>query len=214
MTSSREDMIASLTQDLEPVRAYSARNGAALLAIAGGLTVIGVLLIEGIWHGMTNGDASAFFWVTNGLLTLLGLASSAAVIAMASPRVGGRSDAPLWLGVMLVILPIVAVLSVVRQQHGMEVIANDMYGFHCLSHSLFATVLMFASLTVWLRRGAPVSVNSAGWLTGVASGSLGAVAYGISCSIDSITHLGIWHVAPVAISAIAGRLIVPHLVRW
>lgn len=207
-------MIASLTQDLAPVRAFSSRDGAALLAVAGGLTVIGVLLIDGFWHGVANGEASAFFWVTNGVLALLGLASSAAVIAMASPRVGSRSDAPLWLGAMLAILPIVAVLSVVRHQHGVEAIAEDMYGTYCLSHALFSSVLMFASLTFWLRRGAPVSVNNAGWLTGIAAGALGAVAYGMSCSMDSVSHLGVWHVAPVIISAIAGRLIVPHLIRW
>ncbi len=207
-------MIASLTQDLAPVRAFSARDGAALLSVAGVLTVVGVLLVEGLWHGVVDGGASAFFWFTNGLLGLLGLASAGAVIAMASPRVGSRSDAPLWLGAMLAILPIVAVLSLVRQQHGVEVITNDMYGIHCLSASLFATTLMFASLTVWLRRGAPVSVNAAGWLTGLASGALGTLAYGISCSMDSVSHLGVWHVAPVVIASLAGRLIVPPLIRW
>ncbi len=210
----RENLIASLTEELEPVRAFNARDGMGLLAIAAALTFAAVVMVEGFWHGIVSGEASAFFWITSGLLALLGLASAGAVIAMASPRVGNRFDAPVWLSAMMVVLPIGALLSAMPQQHGLDAIVNDMYGMHCLTYSMFSTVLIGAALTLWLRRGATVSLNAAGWFTGIAAGSLGALAYGISCSIDSITHLGTWHIAPVAISALLGRLIVPHLVRW
>jgi len=214
MKPAKEDMIASLTEELEPVRAFNTRDGMALLAVAAALTFAGVLVFEGFWHGILTGEASAFFWITNGLLALLGLASAGAVIAMASPRVGNRFDAPVWLSAMMAVLPVSAMLSVMPQQHGLDAIVNDMYGMHCLTYSLLSTVLIGAALTAWLRRGATVSLNAAGWFAGIAAGSLGTLAYGMSCSIVSITHLGIWHIAPVVISAVLGRLIVPQLVRW
>jgi len=214
MKPAREDMIASLTEGLEPVRAFNSRDGMGLLAIAAALTFAGVLMIKGFWVGILTGEASAFFWITNGLLALLGLASAGAVIAMASPRVGNRFDAPVWLSAMMVVLPISALLSSIPQQHGLGAIVNDIDGVHCLSHSLLSSVLIGAALTAWLRRGATVSPNAAGWFAGIAAGSLGTLVYGMSCSVVSITHLGIWHIAAVVISAILGRIIVPHLVRW
>lgn len=62
------------------------------------------------------------------------------------------------------------------------------------------------------RRAGPP--NAPGFYTGVAAGALGSLAYGLSCPFDAIGHLGIWHVAPVAVSAALGRLGVPVLIRW
>ncbi|MBT8388033.1 MAG: DUF1109 domain-containing protein, partial [Altererythrobacter sp.] len=67
---------------------------------------------------------------------------------------------------------------------------------------------------MWLRPGAPVSQQAAGWFTGIASGAIGTLIYGMSCPVDSVTHMGIWHVVPVAVAAVAGRLIVPKLITW
>lgn len=50
--------------------------------------------------------------------------------------------------------------------------------------------------------------------SGLAAGALGAAAYGLSCSLTGETHLGIWHVVPVFAMVLAGRFVVPHLVRW
>ena len=53
-----------------------------------------------------------------------------------------------------------------------------------------------------------------GWLTGLASGALGTLAFGITCPLDGIVHLGLWHVLPVPLAALAARVIVPPLIRW
>lgn len=207
-------MIAGLTEDLAPVRAFNPRDGAMLVAGAGALTVLGVLLVEGFWHGIVAGDASPFFWVTNGLLLILGLASASAVIMMASPRVGNRYDAPKWASAMLAVLPIAALITVIPHLQEGTYSMSGMFATHCIQASLIASLLTGAALTLWLRRGAPVSLNLTGWFTGLAAGALGTAAFGISCSYDSVTHLGISHVLPVVVTAIAGRLVVPPLVRW
>lgn len=214
MNPNRDNLIAGLTDKLAPVRAFRPRDGGAMLAAAVLATLVGVELIEGLWRGILAGEAAPFFWVTSGLLLVLGLSASGAVIAMSSPGVGNRHDAPKWASAMLAVLPLAAIFSVLPHSDGADAILADEYASHCVQASLVATSASFAALVLWLRRGAPVSLELAGWFTGIGAGALGTLAYGLSCTVDSITHLGIWHVVPVAITAIAGRLAVPHLVRW
>lgn len=213
MTRDRDNLIAGLTEELAPVRAYSPRDGAILVTLAVLATVLAVDFFQGLWSGVITGEAEPFFWVTNGLLLLLGLASGSAVIAMASPHVGSRHDAPNWAAAMVAILPIAAIISVLPHGHGPSALV-DPVSFHCLISSVIASTVTGGALLIWLRRGAPVSLERAGWFTGLAAGALGAVAYGLSCPITTVTHLGIWHVLPVAITAAVGRLVIPRLVSW
>ncbi len=213
MNKNRDDLIAGLTEELAPVRSFSERDGMTLVVVAAVATFLGVLAIEGLWIGAFQGEAAPFFWVTNGLLLLLGLASAGAVIAMASPGVGNRHDAPKWSFAMLGVLPLAALSSVVSHDAGIGAL-NDDAALHCLSASLIAAAAIGGALTMWLRRGAPVSQQAAGWFTGIAAGAIGTLLYGFSCPVDSVTHLGIWHVVPVAVAAIAGRLILPKLIAW
>lgn len=213
MNKNRDNLIADLTEELAPVRTFKSRDGMALVALAAAVTLAGVMLIEGLWVGAFQGEAAPFFWVTNGLLLLLGLASTGAVIAMASPGVGNRHDAPKWSFAMLGVLPLAAFISVLS--HGSETAAlNDPFALHCFTASLLSATVTGGALTMWLRRGAPVSHEAAGWFTGIAAGAIGTLIYGMSCPVDSVTHMGIWHVVPVAIAAIAGRLAVPKLIAW
>ena len=213
MNRAREDLIAGLTEDLKPVRTLRSRDGFAIVALSALATFALAQLGEGIWIEGITGAASPFFWVTNGLLLVLGLAAASTVVTMASPGVGNKHDTPSWAAVMVGVLPVAALISVFSRPDGF-VALNDGYIWHCISSSLFASALTAGALVLWLRRGAPVSLNLAGWFTGLAAGALGTVVYGMSCYIDTIAHLGIWHVVPVVATAIAGRLIVPHLVRW
>lgn len=213
MNKNRDNLIAGLTEELAPVRSFGKRDGMALVALAAMVTLAGVHVFEGLWTGAFQGEAAPFFWVANGLLLLLGMASAGAVISMASPGVGNRYDAPKWAFAMLGVLPLAALISILS--HGGSTAAlSDPYALHCLSSSLFAATVTGGALTLWLRRGAPVSHLAAGWFTGIAAGAIGTLLYGLACDVDSITHLGIWHVAPVAVTAIAGRFIVPKLIAW
>jgi hypothetical protein len=213
MKRDRENLIAGLTNELEPVRAFQLRDGFAIVALSAIVTFALAQLGEGIWIDGISGNASPFFWVTNGLLLLLGFAATTTVITLASPSVGHKHEAPKWAVAMVGVLPLAAMISVFSRPEGL-VVLQDGSVLHCISSAFFASLLTAAALIVWLRRGAPVSLNTAGWLTGLASGALGTVLYGLSCPIDTIAHLGIWHVVPIIATAIAGRIIVPPLVRW
>ena len=210
---SRADLIASLSEDITPVSRVKPQQGA--LAIGAATLVAGLISIAyfGFWTGMITGEASGYFWITNGLLTILGAASTAAVVASALPRVGARSNAAIWGAAMIGVLPVaglLSVLSTITARRAGEVL----WYWECAAYGLAAGVLIAIAAVAFLRKGAPVSLERAGWMTGIASGALGSLAYGITCPLDTVSHVGIVHIAPVAIAAVIGRLVVPPLIRW
>jgi hypothetical protein len=87
-------------------------------------------------------------------------------------------------------------------------------GWQCLGISLGIALLCAVPMVLHLRRGAPVAPDRAGLMVGLAAGSLGALAYNIHCPFTDMVYTGLWYGAGVAGAALAGRLIVPRLIRW
>jgi hypothetical protein len=77
-----------------------------------------------------------------------------------------------------------------------------------------AALLVFALLTLWLRRGAPTAPDRAGLVAGVAAGAFGSFAVSLHCPDNDIVHIGLWHSAAVVAMAGLGRVLIPRLVRW
>lgn len=206
-------LIARLAGELVPVRPLRMWHGLILVAVATGLTIATIALTLGLWRGPAQGQAAAMFFVVNGLIGLVGLASAWTVVRMATPRVGVRQDGMRWLLAALTILPATALLLVaLRGPAGTKHFVED--GLTCFMIATASGTGVAAALIGWLHRGAPVAPNVAGFYIGIAAGALGSFAHGLSCPFDTIDHLGIWHVAPVAVSAGLGRFAVPALIRW
>ncbi|MFZ1742441.1 MAG: DUF1109 domain-containing protein [Pontixanthobacter sp.] len=206
-------LIAQMAENLQPVRLIKFRDGVVLVALAVLVTVLAVELLDGLWRGAWNGQASPFFVITNGLLLLLGCASANSVLTMASPRVGSSHDGPKWAMAMAAVVPLAAFATLLGHDHGTTPL-NDPYGLTCFGAGLTASLFTAGALVFWLRRGAPVTPERTGLLIGVASTALGSAAYGLACPISSVMHLGVWHVAPVAAGALIGRFALPPLLRW
>ena len=206
-------LIDQLTADLEPVRRMRLRDGIMLAALALLVTIAGVEIFDGLWRGILAGEASPFFLIGNGLLLILALASTHSVLTMASPRVGNNHDGPKWAMAMAAVMPLAAFVSLAGHSHPMEGF-SDPYGMTCFGAGLLASLLSAATLVFWLRRGAPVSPRLAGLHLGVAATATGTLAYGLACPIDSVTHLGLWHGAPVVAGALIGRFALPPLLKW
>lgn len=213
MTRPPSPLIAQLASELEPVQPIRMAHGRALLALSMLATIGVVALGLGLWSGPLQGEAAAMFFVANALIGLVGLVSALAVIRMAGPRVGQRQDGARWLLAALAILPLAAVLLAAIEGQ-IDWHEHATHGLECFVAGTCAGSLVAAALIAWLRRGAPVAPKVAGFYTGVAAGALGSFAYGLSCPVDTIAHLGIWHVAPVAVMAALGRIFVPRWVRW
>lgn len=213
--NNRADLIAAMTEDLTPVKRVKPVEGMLLIAFATLVAGVASIAIYEWWDGLLTGEASGYFLITHGLLLVLGAASTAALVTSSMPRVGARADAPFWGASMLGILPAGAIISLLsgHGNHAHEGL-NDPVAFMCTTASMAAAALVLVAAVMWLRRGAPVSIERSAWLAGLAAGSLGTLAYGITCPLDTFSHVGLWHVAPVAISAVIGRLVVPPLIRW
>lgn len=206
-------LIEQMAADLQPVRTIKFRDGVILVALAAIITVLGVEIVDGLWRGIVNGQASPFFIIGNGLLLILGVSSANSVLKMATPRVGNSHDGPKWAMAMAAVLPLAAFITLAGHDHGMSAL-DDPYGLTCFLSGLVASTVTAGALIYWLRKGAPVSPNTAGLHIGVASTALGSVAYGLSCPLDGVVHLGLWHAAPVVVGAIIGRYALPPLLRW
>jgi len=213
MKKSNQSLIDDLTADLQPVRPVLPRQGALWVGAAALGTVILVALLLGVWEGVTSGRASAFFFITNGMLACLGGAAAWTVVRMANPQVGNSAGPVLWSTTLLAILPASAIVT--QTVHGrISEVLTDPHGAACAEQGIAFGMITAIALVLWLRRGAPVSLSAAGTLTGFAAGAIGSFAYGLSCPMDSLGHLAIWHCIPVALCALVGRFTVPVLVRW
>ncbi len=213
--SNRDDLIAAMTEDLKPVRRVNRWQGLALIGFATLVASAASIARFDWWDGLLTGEASGYFLITHGLLLTLGIASTVALVASSSPRVGAKAEAPFWGAIMLAILPIGAIISLAsgHGDHAHEGL-NDPVAFLCTTSSLMAGALVLVASVLWLRRGAPVSIERSAWLAGLSAGTLGTLAYGITCPLDTFSHVGLWHIAPVILSAVIGRLVVPPLIRW
>ncbi|KHK90209.1 NrsF family protein [Novosphingobium malaysiense] len=211
MDDATRDLIDRIAADAVPVRPLQRGQGLALAGLAFMVTILAVLFLLGARHGLLHDGVSVFFVLVNGLLLLLGIACILAVVTMASPRVGSNHDGPKWAMAMVGVLPAAGVFAAYRPGAGPVV---DLAGAECTVMGLAASLLVAGALFAWLRKGAPVSQRLAGLYLGTAAGAMGSVAYGLSCPVDTIVHLGIWHVAPVAIAGLVGRYVVARWLRW
>ena len=205
--------IQQLVDDLQPVRTLRPmRSIAASLAIVGVALAL-ILVSFGPRPDLLAGKPDAMFLLRSGTLLLLGLANAYAAIGIASPSVGRQSSS--WqIAVAAALLFPMSALIVALSVSPSEAMAATQTGMKCLQVSLLGGLATAIPMVLHLRRGAPISPERAGWLTGISSGGLGAFAYNFHCPFNDLIYIGVWYTLAVGICAIAGRLIVPHLIRW
>ena len=207
-------LIASLVDDLRPVRAMRLRDGLTLAVGAGAVTTAATILAFGLRDDVANGQFQPLFLFANGLFLIVGLATALAAVGMGLPRVGNSGQGWKWLLAMAPLLPVSALIML---GSGTEALPPELVTSHelkCVSMGVVTGLLTATVLVWWLRRGAPTSAGRAGWLVGLSSGSIGIFAFALHCPFDSFYHVGLWHVLPVLIGGLLGRQIVPRLIRW
>lgn len=205
--------IAALVDDLEPVTALNRRRPLVTAAATTVAMIAIVALLRGVRADVLAGNPDEMFLIRSGILLLLGGGTAHAVLGMASPSVGkAYMNWQMALAVAL-LFPIVALIVALTGDMGTAM--SKMYTVgQCLMFSAIGAVATAVPMILHLRRGAPTSLSRAGWLVGVASGGLGAFAYNIHCPFNNVVYIGIWYTLAVGICAVAGRLLVPRLIRW
>jgi hypothetical protein len=205
--------IQSLVDDLEPVRAVNPRRSILLPIAAMTLALTAVVMWLGPRQDVMAGEPSSMFLLRGGMLLLLGLASAWAVVRMASPSVGRQDNSWKMALAAAALFPLAGLLVAIRQDP-MPALTEFNDGMECLRMSVMSGLFTAIPMVLLLRRGAPTSPDRAGWVTGVAAGGLGAFAYSLHCPANGIIYIGFWYTIAVGICAVAGRLVVPRLIRW
>jgi hypothetical protein len=210
--------IDALVADLVPVRPLRRRDavGSALAATA--MASLVVIAAFGIRPDILSGNPHPIVILRGGLLILLGFATLFAVAAAARPAVGRANDGWMWALAAAALLPITAMIRFAYNMMTGDILDTYLidldFGARCLAISGAGGVWIGGLLTLWLRRGAPTALNRAGWLVGLAAGSLGTFSYSLFCGSVSIFYIGFWYSMAVALCAVIGRLVVPRLIRW
>lgn len=207
-------LIDELVGDLVPVQPlrWQAPALGVLTAMAIGLVLLAVVF--GLRADLMSGKVDAAFLLSSGLLACLTAASVHAVIGMARPQVGATRHGLLWAVAMAALLPGSAAVIAFLDWLQAGAVAVDMSEATCLAAGVGLGMLVGVVLVGWLRRGAPTSLEHAGWLVGLASGAAGTFVYSLHCPHDDILHVGLWHGGAVVVSALVGRVAVPSLIRW
>jgi len=214
MPTEPNNFIAALVDDLRPVRAMRPHDGLALAASAGAITVVLTILLLGLRPDVAQGQFQPLFLFANGVLLIVGLGSALAAVRMGMPRVGQSGRGWKWVVAMISLLPATALIMLASGSEPMPTTLITSHELKCVAMGLALSLLTATALIWWLRRGAPTAPERAGLLVGLSSGGVGIFAFAFHCPLDSFYHVGLWHVMPVAIGAVLGRLFVPRLVRW
>ena len=215
MTAPNSDaLIADLVGDLEPVRPLRFGAGMARTLAATTLSAAGVVGLLGLRPDWLAGSVNPMHLVATGLFGGLGLAASVTVILISRPQVGSDHSGWRWAAGMAALLPLAGLIVAMGRGADGLAEATMRHGVHCFAAGGLASLLTFAVLTMWLRRGAPTAPARAGLVAGVAAGALGAFAFSLHCPDNDIVHIGIWHAATIFAAAALGRVLVPHLIRW
>jgi hypothetical protein len=84
----------------------------------------------------------------------------------------------------------------------------------CLTCIPLFSIGPFIALVWVLRKGAPTKLRSAGAVTGLVAGAVGAGACALHQPGGSLPFIGLWYVAPILLCALIGALLGPRVLRW
>ncbi len=208
-----EAFLDALAADLRAVRPLDDRAAWAVLAVLMLATIGLVAGGLGLRADLGDGQPHPMLLLRAGILLALGCVAARALLAHAHPGVG-RSQQGWRVAVLIAGLFPAAAVAVLLQSPAAAVMQRASSGIECLTVSLAAAAGLALPLVVHLRRGAPVAPERAGLLVGLAAGSLGAFAYSLHCPYDDVVYIGVWNGLAVALASLAGRLLLPPLIRW
>jgi hypothetical protein len=208
MKPAREQLIAQLASELEPVRRPGRVAGLVLLWLGlGWASTLLSMHLSGDWRpgAVTQLHGSPRFAVE----TLIGLACGVALV-LAGLRLGIPAPAAPLRRALPALLAVLAWVALYLAALWSEAVPPSMLGkrdlceLETLLHSLPPMLLGL----LLLRRLAPLAPRSAGAVLGLAAGSLPALAMQFGCMYEpghALTH----HLAPALLTAALAALLAP-----
>lgn len=206
--------IDDLVADLKPVRPLAPREGIAMVSAAACASSLLVAVLFGLRPDIVALRPDEMVVLRSGVLLLLGFAALFSVTRSARPSIGQRNDGWRWALAAAALFPVASALLAMRGGGFPEQVLTEKTVVWCLVISLSSASLIGGVLVRWLRRGAVLNLERAGWLVGLSAGALGTFAYNLHCPSTTVHFIGVWYSLAVLASAVAGRLVVPRHIRW
>ncbi|MFC4290824.1 NrsF family protein [Sphingorhabdus arenilitoris] len=205
--------ISALVDDLrpvQPVRTVPALLLAAMISLVG---IAAISLLRDFRVDLLAGQPTAMFLMRAGILAMLGGATAYSVLAMAKPSVGKQNSGWIVAVAFAALFPLGGIIALMTGDDTLST-ASTASVYRCFGFSSITALATAIPIVLALRRGAPTNAKRAGWLTGLAAGGMGAFAYSFFCPFDSLAYTGLWFTLAVGIASLAGRIIVPPMIRW
>ena len=213
--ASIDDLIDGLADELEPVRPRRVARGSLWVAAGWVGGAAALLWLSGERHDLADGAMMPplpmlSFW----LIVALGLAAAWSALRMGLPGVGRDYSGWRWAGLATLALPLSALVIGLGDSHAAMEAARPENGLRCMIEGALSGLGVGAALFFWLKGGAPTSPTRAGWVIGLAAGAAGAAIVALHCASNDMIHIALWHGLAVLLSGVAGRLLLPSLLRW
>lgn len=211
-------LIDALCTNLEPVSCRQLRKTLTLAIITGVAAAFGLMLAT-VGPRPDPGTTVHLKWIALKLLFALSVIIMAAPALLRSMRPGLENGTRR----MLILFPFVAAIATAiamlilgspQARRALLLGATPLSPARCMLLTLLFSGIPLAALIWALREGAPTRLKVCGAMAGTVAGGIGAAAYALACTSDTIPFIAIWYGAAIAISAVAGALLGPRLLRW
>ena len=210
-----ERLIDGLVAGLTPVRRRTWWRDAALLALVAAAELVVVTTWLPMRHDMLNAMRGMMFWWKVGGSVCITVASIAALVVLltpdARPNAGRRRMLGAAAGVLLAGLALVAAGAMPMQVGTM---ADWREGLACVTCIVVLGLPLLAAMVVVARRAAPARPRAAATAAGLAAAGWGSVVFSWCCPHDDPAYVAMWFGLALAGGALAGRLLLPRLLRW
>jgi hypothetical protein len=207
------DLIDRLATDLRPLP-----TRAALVRIAAGLLVGGLVALAGILLGLGTDLADAVFTSAFWMKWAYGfaLAGIALWLCLRLARPEHASGRLLFaLAVPFVVLGVVAIVELATAPAGERLhvwLGRSAPVCPWLIGSL--AIPLFLGVLWAFRKFAPTQPRLAGFSAGALSGAVAAVLYSIHCNETAAAFVATWYSIGILLPAIVGLVIGPRVLRW
>lgn len=185
---------------------------ATCLAAALAYSVLAILIIAGARPDFMT----QMPWVAAkaGLSLLFALAAAPLLLRLSRPGQAAGAWLPL-LGVLLVgcVMTVAGSLASVADSERMKAFTGGSFPICALVIPTLAAPSA-AALFLWLRKQAPTQPMLAGMAAGVLAGAVAAMAYALTCPVDSAAFVAAWYPLAIAACAALGALAGRISLRW
>ncbi len=210
-------LIEMLSAELEPVNSARLAKTLILAMVTGGAIAFGLMLVT-VGPRPDLHSTPHIEWVAVKLLFALTVIGTGALLLNKSMR-PGLEDETNW---ALVFFPFLAALAVSfavllgQPQAWREMLrgATTVSSLRCLLLIMFFAMIPLAVVIYALREGAPTRLKLCGGVAGIVAGGIGAAAYALNCTSDTIPFIAIWYSSAIVLCAVVGAQLGPRVLRW